>query len=164
MSRASDDAEILAAGYRFSGQRSFYNWLRFDQYRKHLIYDEVHPYIVVSDVANFFDTILHSHVAQAIQSLPVPPRMVGLLFFFLEHLSFQQDFSSSHGISLPTDQFDWSRTLAHKVLFPHDDAMVSEVGEANYVRWMDDQNMGTQPRLRASEFCRKSESLSAGCI
>lgn len=53
----------------------------------------------------------------------------------------RQDYSSSHGISLPTDQFDCSRTLAHMVLYPHDDAMVKLVGEGQYVRWMDDQNM-----------------------
>ena len=155
MAQASDDGEFSAAGYRFPGQRSFYNWLRFDQYRKHLIYDQVHPYIVVTDVANFFDTILHSHVAQAVQSLRVPPRMVGLLFFLLEHLSFRQDFSSSHGISLPTDEFDCSRTLAHMVLFPHDDAMVRVVGEANYVRWMDDQNMGVETKAAGSRVLQE---------
>jgi hypothetical protein len=72
--------------------------------------------------------------------------MVGLLFFLLEHLSIRQDFSSSHGISLPTDEFDCSRTLAHMVLFPHDDAIVQLVGEDRYVRWMDDQNMAVDSK------------------
>jgi hypothetical protein len=38
-------------------------------------------------------------------------------------------------------KFDCSRTLAHMVLYPHDDAMAARVGESQYVRWMDDQNM-----------------------
>jgi len=140
MDQAKDFEEVGGA-YRFTGRKSFYNWLRFDQYRKHLIYDQVHQFIVVTDVANFFDTVLHSHVAEALQSLPIPPRLIGLLFFLLEHLSIRQDYSSSHGISLPTDEFDCSRTLAHMVLFAHDDAMVQLVGEDQYVRWMDDQNI-----------------------
>jgi len=67
------DFEQVDGQYRFTGRRSFYNWLRFDQYRKHLIYEEAYSFIVVTDVASFFDTVLHSHVAQALQSLPVPP-------------------------------------------------------------------------------------------
>ena len=140
------DVEPVDGQYRFTGRRSFYNWLRFDQYRKHLLYEDAHDFIVVADIANFFDTILHSHVAEAVQSLPVPPRMAGLLFFVLEHLSIRQDYSSSHGISLPTDEFDCSRTLAHMVLFPHDDAMIRLVGEDRYVRWMDDQNMAVKTK------------------
>jgi hypothetical protein len=132
--------------YRFTGKKSFYNWLRFDQYRKHLIYEEAHEFIVVTDVSNFFDTILHSHVAEAVRTLSVPPRMVGLLHFLLEAMSMRQDYSPSHGISLPTDEFDCSRTLAHMVLFPHDDSMVGLVGEDRYVRWMDDQNMAVDSK------------------
>lgn len=140
------DFEFVDGDYRFTGQKSFFNWLRFDQYRKHLIYEETYEFIVVTDVSNFFDTILHSHVAEAVRTLNVPPRMIGLLYFLLEHLSIRQDYSSSHGISLPTDEFDCSRTLAHMVLFPHDDAMVRIVGEARYIRWMDDQNMAVRSK------------------
>lgn len=94
----------------FTGRRSFYNWLRFDQYRKHLLYEDTHDFVVVADIANFFDTILHSHVAEAVQSLPVLPRMAGLLFFVLEHLSIRQDYSSSHGIS------DYDRRLVRRLV------------------------------------------------
>lgn len=137
----AEDFELVYGQYRFTGRKSFYNWLLFDQYRKYLIHNEAHAFIVVADIANFFDTVLHSHVARAVQSLSVPPRMIGLLFFLLERLSIRPDYSSSHGISLPTDEFDCSRTLAHMVLYPHDDAVVQRVGEEHYVRWMDDQNM-----------------------
>lgn len=144
--REARDFEVVDGTYRYTGRKSFYNWLRFDQYRKHLIQEDAKEYLVVTDIANFFDTVLHSHVAEAVQSLSVPPRMIGLLFFLLEHLSIRQDYSSSHGISLPTDEFDCSRTLAHLVLFPHDDAMVQLVGEESYVRWMDDQNMAVSSK------------------
>lgn len=135
--------------YRITGRRSFLNWLCFDQYRKLLIFEEVHTFFVVADIANFFDTILHSHVEEAVRGLSVPSRMSGLLFFLLERLSSRQDYSSSHGISLPTDEFDCSRTLAHMILYPHDDAMVQLVGEDRYIRWMDDQNMAVDTRAKA---------------
>lgn len=132
--------------YRMTSRRAFYNWLKYDQYRKYLLLGRIHPCIVVTDVTNFFDSVLHSHVEEALRGLPVASRMIGLLFFLLERLSISQDYSSSHGISLPVDEFDCSRTLAHLTLFSHDDAMVRAVGEDNYVRWMDDQNFGVASR------------------
>jgi hypothetical protein len=134
------------AQYRMTSQRSFYNWLKYAQYRKHLLLQATHPYLVVTDITNFFDSVLHSHVEEALRGLPVVPRMLGLLFFLLERLSIRHDYASSHGISLPVDEFDCSRTLAHLTLFSHDDAMVRLVGEDNYVRWMDDQNLGVPSR------------------
>src|ERR1700733_6508393 len=94
-----------AAQYRLTSQRSFFNWLKYAQYRKLLLLQAIHPYFVVTDVSNFFDSILHSHVEEALRGLPVAPRMVGLLFFLLERLSIRQDYASSHAISLPVDEF-----------------------------------------------------------
>lgn len=114
---------------------------------------------MVTDITNFFDSVLHSHVEEALRGLPVFLRMLGLLFFLLERLSIRQDYASSHGISLPVDEFDCSRTLAHITLFSHDDSMVGLVGEDNYVRWMDDQNLGVRSKavgLRALSQVGKS--------
>ena len=144
-----------AAQYRMTSQRSFYNWLRYAQYRKYLLLQAIHPYLVVTDITNFFDSLLHSHVEEALRGLPTAPRMLGLLFFLLERLSIRQDYAGSHGISLPVDEFDCSRTLAHMTLFSHDDTMVGLVGEDNYVRWMDDQNLGCPPRLRDCGFSHR---------
>jgi len=141
-------SELSLPHYRAASQRGFLNWLKYDQYRKYLIFKKVHPYFVITDVANFFDTVLHSHVAEALHEIRVPSKTVGLLFFLLERLSIRQEYAGSHGISLPVDEFDCSRTLAHMVLFPHDDEMVTLVGGKNYVRWMDDQNMGVESRAR----------------
>src|ERR1700733_4100359 len=135
-----------AADYRRVEERRFLTWLRYDQYRKRLITSDIHPYFVITDVTNFFDSVLHSHVAEALRGLNVPPRMIGLLFFLLERLSMRQDYTDSHRISLPVDEFDCSRTLAHLVLFEHDREMVRLCGEDNYIRWMDDQNFGVSSR------------------
>lgn len=146
---AAGGASMVAAAnqpYASPSRRSFLNWLRYEQYRKHLLYRRVYRFFVLTDITNFFDSVLHSHVAETLRALTVPPRMIGLLFFLLERLALRGDYTDSPRIGLPVDEFDCSRTLAHLVLFSHDDRMVNLVGENGYVRWMDDQQMGVSSR------------------
>lgn len=124
----------------------FLAWLRYDQYRKYLIFDQIYPFVVTSDITNFFDTVLYNRIADSLYGLSASPRMIGLLFFLLERLSIRDPYSESPRIGLPVDEFDCSRKLAHIVLFPHDDRMVKLVGEDAYLRWMDDQNIGVSTR------------------
>jgi hypothetical protein len=132
--------------YGSLSQRRFLAWLRYDQYRKLLILRRVYRFFVITDIANFFDTILYGRVTDAFHDIRVPARMVGLLFFLLERLSPRDAYSESPRIGLPVDEFDCSRNLAHMVLFPHDDRIVAHVGEDAYVRWMDDQTIGVAAR------------------
>jgi hypothetical protein len=129
-------------GYTFTSGRALATWLKYDQYRKHLLLDKIHPFIVTTDITNFFDTILYDRVADALHDIRVDRNLVGLLFFILERLSIRDAFNESPRIGIPVDDFDCSRTLAHMVLFPHDNRMAKYVGEGAYVRWMDDQNFG----------------------
>jgi len=76
------DEMRIAHEYRLASRSSFLNWLRFDQYRKHLLLQNVHRYFVITDVANFFDSILHSHVEEALRGFPLPSRMLGLYFSY----------------------------------------------------------------------------------
>ncbi len=128
--------------YKFTSGSAFITWLEYDQYRKRLLLDEVYPYIVISDITNYFDTILYDRVLDVLHGIRVDRNLVGLVFFLLEKFSYRDAFNESPRIGLPVDEFDCSRTLAHIVLFPHDDRMVERVGESAYVRWMDDQNFG----------------------
>ncbi len=128
--------------YTFASGNALAGWLKYDQYRKHLLLENIHPYIVTTDITNFFDTVLYDRVADALHSIRVDRNLVGLLFFILERLSIRDAFNESPRIGLPVDDFDCSRTLAHMVLFPHDDRMAGFVGDGAYIRWMDDQNFG----------------------
>jgi hypothetical protein len=132
----------LATNYRFTSRHSFLNWLNYAQYRKHLILRKTYPLIVVSDITNFFNSVLHSEVSRAFRSLPIPGEMVGLLFFLLERLAIRATYCESPGIGLPIDEFECSRTVANLILFPHDRRMVKLVGTQAYVRWMDDHVIG----------------------
>lgn len=143
---AEQEMQKLAADYRFTAVHSFLNWLNYAQYRKHLIVKKVFPFIVICDITNFFNSVLHAEVSNAFRSFPIPSRLIGLLFFLLERLAIRADYSDSPGIGLPVDEFECSRTIANLVLFSHDRGIVKVVGKDAYVRWMDDQVIGVKSR------------------
>ncbi len=143
---AEQKMQELAADYRFTSTHSFLNWLNYSQYRKHLIVKRVFPFIVISDITNFFNSVLHSEVSNALRNFPIPSRLIGLLFFLLERLAIRADYSDSPGIGLPVDEFECSRTIANLVLFSHDRRIVNIVGKDAYVRWMDDHVIGVTSR------------------
>lgn len=127
----------------------FYVWLHFHQYRRRLVLERIFPYVVVTDISNFFDSIVYAQLEGCLFELGVPRNVVGLLLLILERLSIRDAYTSLPCIGLPVDEFDCSRCLAHIVLFPHDDRMVDLVGEAAYVRWMDDQTFGVETEAAA---------------
>ncbi len=146
--KAADEARrvmSVPAPYR-SG---FHVWLRLHQYRRLLIFKRVFKYIVVTDITNFFDSIVYTQLEGSLFELGIARNVVGLLFLILERLSIRDAYSALPRIGLPVDEFDCSRCLAHLILFPHDDRMVEQVGEDAYVRWMDDQNFGVQSEADA---------------
>jgi hypothetical protein len=127
----------------------FYVWLRFHQYRRWLVFRRLFKYIVVTDISNFFDSIVYTQLEGSLFELGIARNVVGLLFLLLERLSIRDAYSALPRIGLPVDEFDCSRCLAHVVLFPHDDRMVDLVTETAYVRWMDDQTFGAQSEAAA---------------
>jgi len=141
----------VAMDYETHSTRRFRAWLRYSQYRRFLIFKRVYPFIVTTDVTNFFDSILHDRLGECFHSVPLPPRMVGLLFFLLERLSLRDPYSDSRRIGLPVDEFDCSRQLAHLLLFSHDDRITARFGEDAYVRWMDDQHVGVASKAEGLE-------------
>jgi len=145
---AKKDVRKFASLYRFTSAKSFRNWKEYEQYRKHLILKKIYRYVVITDITNFFDSVLHSEVANAFRNYPIPSRLIGLLFYLLERLAVRADYSDSPRIGLPVDEFECSRTIANLVLFPHDRRMTELVGKDAYVRWMDDQAIGVNSRAQ----------------
>lgn len=143
---AAAAAAAVPAPYPVTATNSYLGWKQYVQYRKQLIFKKVYPFLVTTDISNFFDSTLHSRVAESLYGLSVHPRLVSLLCLLLEALAIPRDYGFSQGIGLPVDEFDCSRKLAHILLFPHDDRMVALLGEDAYVRWMDDQDIGVTSR------------------
>ena len=159
---AQQKMDKLGTDYRFTSRHSFLNWLNYAQYRKHLILRKTYPLIVVSDVTNFFNSVLHSEVSRAFRSLPIPGEMIGLLFFLLERLAIRSAYCDSPGIGLPIDEFECSRTIANLILFPHDRRMVKLVGPQAFVRWMDDHVIGVNSEAQGLEVLAALQDSLAG--
>ena len=130
-------------GYTAGGAVSlswFINWKLMTLYRRELIEPKApERWFVLTDITNFFDSVLHDHVAESLREFRIPPRMIGLLLFLLERLAVRNEYAHSPAIGLPVEPFDGSRTIAHLVLFTYDDDLAPVVGEESYIRWMDDQ-------------------------
>jgi hypothetical protein len=141
--------------YEAKSANVFEEWLKFDQYRRLLIFEEIFPFIVVTDITNFFESVLYGRIEASLYGLPVSSRVVSLLFSLLENLSLREPLIPVQRIGLPVDPCECSRTLAHMILFPHDDRIVNLVGEDAYVRWMDDQYIGVQSRAEGLRVLNK---------
>ena len=147
--------------YLYLSGSAYLKWKEFHQYRKRLILKSLYPYFVLTDITNYFDSVLYARTIDALQEVGFGRNFLGLLLFLLERLSPRDPYSESPRIGLPVDEFDCSRTLAHVVLFTHDRRMIDAVGEAAYVRWMDDQLMGVKSRaagVKALAHCGASLS------
>ena len=124
---------------------SFFSiWLRYQQYRTRTMLNEPYEILVISDIANYFDSISHELLMEYLSPLGLPRKAVGILGRLLETLKPAAGHSPNPRIGIPVDECECSRTLAHIYLFEHDRRMVKEFGEKNYVRWMDDQNIGAR--------------------
>jgi hypothetical protein len=118
-------------------------WLTYNSYRSKTLLNQPHDVLVVTDISNYFDSIQHDLLLEYLSPLGLPRKTAGLLGRLLEALRPQAGHSPNPRVGLAQDEFDCSRELAHVFLFEHDRRMVEVVGEDKYVRWMDDQNIGT---------------------
>lgn len=142
--------------------RFFDIWLRYQEYRTQTMMNQPYEVLVVSDITNFFDSISHDLLFEYLSPLGLPRKAVGLLGRILEVLKPTAGHSPNPGLGIPVDEYDCSRQLAHVFLFEHDHRMASKFGEENYVRWMDDQNVGTLTETAARRVVNElTRSLSS---
>lgn len=123
-------------------QSFFTVWLQFNQYRARTMLNDFYTILVVTDITNYFDSIQHDLLIEYLSPLKLPRKAVGLLGRQLEAFKPCAGHSPNPRVGLPVDELDCSRELAHLFLFEHDARMAGAFGESNYVRWMDDQNIG----------------------
>jgi hypothetical protein len=117
-------------------------WLRYNEYRSLTLLNHPYRLLVITDISNYFDSIAHELLIEHFSPTGLPREVAGILGKLLEALRPTAGHSSSPRIGLAVDEFDCSRQLAHAFLFAHDRRIADEFGEDNYVRWMDDQNVG----------------------
>ena len=142
--------------------RFYQIWLRYQEYRTRTMLNEPYEVLVVTDITNYFDSISHDLLMEYLAPLGLPRKAVGLLGRLLETFKPLSGHSLNPRIGIPVDDFDCSRALAHVFLFEHDYRMVKLVGESNYVRWMDDQNIGAKSETEARKIVHHlTDSLSS---
>lgn len=122
-------------------------WLKFNQYRSRTLLNNVYQVLVVTDITNYFDSIQHDLLIEYLSPFKLPRKAMGLLGRLLEAFKPAAGHSPNPRVGLAVDELDCSRELAHLFLFEHDKRITDEVGSANYVRWLDDQNIGV-PSIR----------------
>lgn len=139
-----------------SGKRteygSFAAWLHFQTHLFELTGRK--RYIVITDIANYYDYIGFDLLRNAIASdLQVPEVVLDLLIFSLDGLNWQPDFMPRRGAGLPQIDLDAPRVLAHSFLFDLDKYARKKVGD-NYTRYMDDINFGVDTISEAKNIIR----------
>ena len=103
--------------HRFSTQRSQYGafaaWLNFQ--RELFNFSQNRAYIVITDIANYYDTISYSHLRNVIASITtVEECVIDMLIYVLSDLFWQPDYTPRVEVGLPQinlsrTQFSWTR-------------------------------------------------------
>lgn len=105
-------------------------------------FSKSYKYLVVSDIANYFDNIGLRELRHVISSrFDTPEEVLDLLFKIIEELSWKPDYLPFSLKGLPTINIEAPRLLAHILLFEVDEVL-QELTNGSFVRWMDDINFG----------------------
>lgn len=134
-----------------SYERFFDIWIRYQQYRSRTLLSEPYECLVVTDISNYFDSIHHDLLFEYLAPLGLPRKAIALLGRLLERFKPASGHSANPKVGIPADDLDCSRQLAHVFLFEHDRRVLQQIGEEHYVRWMDDQTIGTRSKTQARQ-------------
>jgi hypothetical protein len=129
-------------------------WLRYSKYREQLLRSGLYEFLLLTDISNYFESILHELLLEYIAPHGLPREALGVLAQLLDVLRPSTGHSRTPAVGLSLDQFDCSRMLAHVFLFEHDSRIAAAVEPDAYVRWMDDQTVGVKSEVEARRLVR----------
>lgn len=120
------------------------------------------PYVVVTDVANYFDCIPHAPLRNAIAAMgQLSEPVLDLLFYALEAFTWRPFYLPPSGVGIPQMELDAPRLLAHAYLFAADELLSRETDDHS-VRWMDDMDFGVESVPHARRVLGQLEALLNG--
>ena len=135
-----------------TGYGVFASWKRFQN--KIFKFEKTHKYIVVTDIANFYDFINLNHLRNIISSIcSVNENLLDFLIFVLNELSWSPDYMPRIQIGLPQMELEAPRVLANAMLYELD-KVASENKKNDYVRFMDDIDVGVDSISDAKQVIR----------
>lgn len=131
---------------------SFASWKRFQS--AVFGFAEEKEYIVVTDVANFYDFINFQHLRNIISSLvDVREEILDILIYILNRLTWTPDFMPLTQVGMPQIETTATRVLANALLFEVD-KICEDFSNLNYARFMDDMDVGVDTPAAAKRVVR----------
>ena len=119
---------------------TFASWLNFQ--RELLSFSRTRAFVVVTDIANYYDSISYVHLRNVIAPIAgVEECVLDMLIHVLSSLLWQPDYMPSIEIGLPQINLDAPRLLAHCFLYELDAFLASDTNR-DFVRFMDDIDIG----------------------
>jgi hypothetical protein len=145
---------------RIDGTFAYPWWLLWPEFQREIWeFTETHDYVVVMDLANYFDTIPLGALRNTIASMTtVSENVLNLLFFLLEALTWRPYFMPHSGVGLPQINFDAPRLLSHAYLFNIDKELLHLVRNS-FVRWMDDVDAGVSSREEGKSLLKSIQNV-----
>lgn len=128
------------------------SWLDFQQ--EILKFSQTRRYIVVTDIANYYDCILHRFLRAILSDYGLEKEhALDLLLYILDAMLWRPDYMPNFGIGLPQMDLDAPRLLAHTHLFEID-RLFENTTNVDYARYMDDMDFGVDTIAKAKEVLR----------
>lgn len=128
------------------------SWLDFQQ--EVLKLSKARAYVVVTDIANYYDGILHSFLRAILSDYGLEREYaLDLLLYILEAMLWRPDYTPNFGIGLPQMDLDAPRLLAHTHLFEVDELFEKDP-DVDFARYMDDMDFGVDTLAKAKSVLR----------
>lgn len=122
-------------------------------------FTQTHHYIVVTDIANYFDAIPLSQLRNRISSLGhFAAPVLDILFYSLESLTWRPEYLPRSNTGLPQIQSEAPRLLAHAYLYEVD-RYLRRACRNDVVRWMDDISFGVDNVEAGKRILRDLDEL-----
>ena len=156
----TDNAYYAPNDHKFSrtvrGHEAEYDslaaWLAFQE--AIFGFTESQQFVVVTDIANYYDFIGYDHLRNILaDKAKAKEHALDLLIYLLSSMLWQPDYMPRIPVGLPQIALDAPRLLAHCFLFDIDALMVHGK-RLEYVRYMDDIDIGTPTLSEAKEAVR----------
>lgn len=121
---------------------SFASWKKFQKVV--FGFADENQFIVITDVANFYDFINFQHLRNIVASLAdIREATLDLLIHVLNRLTWTPDFMPLTQVGMPQIETSATRVLANAMLYEVDE-ICENAAISNYARFMDDMDVGVE--------------------
>ena len=127
-------------------------WLDFQT--EILKFSKNRKFVVVTDIANYYDSILHNFLRSILSEYAQERESaLDLLLYILDGMLWRPDYMPNYGIGLPQMDQDAPRLLAHTHLFEIDELFGADK-TIDFARYMDDIDFGVDSIAKAKSVLR----------